>query len=280
MPNSLTRKLRKIAIASLLLLVAVQFAYIFYFEPPFGRRKKSVITQVADSSITVPVISRYTDSAGVEHAVIDAHVNAEISRQSAEFARKVEPILDSVARLANVKPSQVEGYASISFGATRDSVRFLTHTVDSLRRVTRSYRDKYLTLLVRDPVPEDTADKGNFDFAYNADLRTVDYSRKRKFLGLRIGKREYFTDISSSDPRLKIKGTERFTIQRRVPALGFRLQALTSYNLETRGQTLGLGVRFDVGDRFNTGVNYTYSFLLHDWLPTLYAKYDLLQFGR
>ena len=235
---------------------------------------------VATSAIAVPIIDTYVDAAGVQHAVVDASTTAQIRRETERVAAPIAAKIDSISKAVGIKPSQLDGYTAAQFAVVRDSIAFLSRTLDAERRQTRTYKDKYLSLLVRDPVAGDTTDAGNFDFAYNADLKVVDYSTRRTFLGIPIGRRKYFTDISSSDPRLKIRGVDKLTVARNTPALGFRLQALGTYNVETRSYSAGLGVRFDIGDRFNTGVNYTYSFLRNLWVPAVYAKYDLLQFGR
>lgn len=230
------------------------------------------------------VLHQYIDSAGSQHVVINADVNeiqrSELNRAAAPIAQLIKAKMDSVAAAMDVKLKNLNGYTAVVFSASADSVRILRRTVDSLKRQTFYYRDKYLALTFRAGSLSDSLTASNFDFSYNVDLRTVDYDRRDKLLGLRVGRRRYFTDISSSDPRVRIKGVEKFTIARRAPAFGLRVQALASYNFTTRNYAAGAGVRLDVGDRFNAGLNYTYNFGLGSWTPIIYTKYDILQFGR
>lgn len=142
-----------------------------------------------------------------------------------------------------------------------------------------AFDDSYVRLRVQVPALEDTTSNGTFDLNYNADLQAVEYSTVRRVLGIPVSTRRYFTDISGSDPRMTIRGAEKFTIARRVPPLGFRVQALTTYNPE-RGIGYGVGTRFDAGERFNMGANWIYSPQRTGGDFSVYAKYDLLQWGR
>lgn len=239
-----------------------------------------VASYSSGSAAAVPIIDSFVDATGRQHTVIGTP--EAIGRRKAEAIvnSTFKPIIDSLTRALAIRPKDIEGFTAVQMSTVRDSVKFLSRTLDSQRRQTRRYQDQYLSLLVRDPLPEDTADKGSFDFAYNADLKTVDYSRKKRILGLRIGRRQYFTDISSSDPRMTIRGVDKFTMQRRVPPLGLRIQALAGYNITNNNFSAGLGLRLDVGDRLNGGYNYTFNIDQQRWVQSVYVKYDLLQFGR
>ncbi len=241
------------------------------------------VSAVLTSPVAVPIIDTYTDAAGKQHAVIVDAQTRDISRQKAlDITSPFLRIIDSQAKALQVKPQQIESYLAVQLKVARDSVRFLTKAVEAGVQ-TRTFKDQFLSLVVREALPADSADTTDnttFDFAYDADLKFVEYSKQKKFLGIPISARKYYTDISSSDPRLRIKGVEKFTIQRRVPALGFRVQALTTYNFDTHQPAAGVGTRFDIGERFNLGVNYLYNFSRETWVPAGYAKYDILQFGR
>lgn len=237
-----------------------------------------------NSPISAPILKQYKDKAGVNHVVIDPKANeimrSEAQRVASPIADKIRRERDSLAAALALKPKQIEGYTAVIMAASQDSVRFMKRTIDSLRRLTYYYKDKYLSLVVRTSSQSDTTLVGNsFDFAYDADLRTVDYWKRRKVLGLPIGLKEYYTDISSSDPRMLIRGVEKFTVQRKMPAFGLRVQAMGAYNFLTEAYSAGLGLRLDIGD-FNTSINYLYNIQQQRFVPTLLTRYDLLQFGR
>ena len=264
-------------IIAVLGLIAAVFIVLYFHE------RNHECPQVANGTLpTLPPAApllNYKDSAGRSHVVLDRDAGEQIDREATTVANKVIGLVaDSIG--AGIKEKNIEGAMIVKLGASRDSIRFLRRTIDSLQHQVFTYQDEYLRLTMRAPAPGDTANNGDFDFAYNADLRFVDYWKRDKVLGLNVGKKRYFTDISSSDPRMTIKGVDKFTIQRTVPQFGFRIQALAAYNFETQGYSAGAGVRFDAGDRFNAGLNYTYSFTLNKWIPITYVKYDLLQFGR
>ncbi len=245
--------------------------YLLYWDAFLGSKSENCC---AIAYVPTPHVDTFIDALGRSHST---HQPAEaIARRTAEEVvnNSLRPILDSVSESFSNKHigqgTEIQG--------VRDSVRHLVRTLDSQRRITRIYKDQYLTLLVRDPAPDDTTDKGKFDFTYYAELNFLNYSRRKDYFGMPIGRREFFTEITSADPRMKISGQDKLTIQRHMPALGFRIQSMSTY--DDRGLGLGLGGRMDIGDRFNAGINYLYSFKFQDWRPALYAKYDLLQLGR
>ena len=233
------------------------------------------------SAASVPIVDTYTDEAGVNHAVVETTLTQLWRNKAVDMVNSsLRPIVDSLTASLGIKSKQLEGYTAIIATAKSDSVRILRRTVDSLKRQTFEYKDRYLKLVFRAGSTTDSLTASNFDFQYDVDLQTVDYMKRKRLFGLAIGRKQYFTDISSSDPRVRIRGVEKFSIPRRMPAFGLRVQALASYNVYTQNYAAGLGLRLDAGDRFNAGVNMTYNFGIGSVTPIIYTKYDLVQFGR
>ena len=236
----------------------------------------------AAAPASVPIVDTYTDAAGNQHAVIaDEQTQHLIRSEALQITAPFRRVIDSLSQALAIKPRDVEGYTAVQLKMARDSVRFLTRTIAANGVISRTFQDKYLKLTVRDLSDSTGNDSlGDFDLQYDADLKFVEYSKQKRFLGIPISRKRYYTDISSNDPRVKIKGVDKFTIQRSEPAFGLRIQALTTYNFETQSWGAGVGSRLDVGERFNLGVNYLYNFTRKDWVPAAYVKYDILQIGR
>jgi hypothetical protein len=236
----------------------------------------------AASPAVVPIVDTYTDAAGNQHAVIaDEQTQHLIRSEALQITAPFRRVIDSLSQALAVKPKDIEGYTAVQLKMARDTIRFLSRTVSASGITSRTFQDPYLTLTVREPADKTNADSlGDFDLQYNADLKFVEYSKQKRFLGIPVSRKKYYTDISSNDPRVKIKGVDKFTIQRSEPVLGVRVQAISTYNFETESWGAGVGTRFDVGESFNLGVNYIYNFNLQRWVPAAYAKYDILQIGR
>lgn len=256
----------------------------FYYRGKFkaAMSVNPVMPNIAqNSAAAVPIVDTYVDASGAHHTVVETTLQQLARNRAVDMVNSsLRPIVDSLTAALGIKTKQLEGYAAVSVTARQDNTQLKDRIIDSLKRQTFYYKDRYLSLVFRAGSPSDSLTASSFDFAYDVDLRTVDYMKRRKFLGLAIGRKQYFTDISSSDPRVRVRGVEKFTIPRRVPAFGLRVQALASYNFFTQNYAAGVGLRLDAGDRFNAGINYSYNFGLNTFTPIIYTKYDLVQFGR
>lgn len=243
--------------------------------------KPALPNSSSGSAAAVPIVDTYTDASGAHHAVVETTLQQLGRNRAVDMVNSsLRPIVDSLKMAIGIKEKQLEGYTAITAMARQDNVQVKDRIIDSLKRQTFYYKDRYLSLVFRAGSPTDSLTASSFDFAYDVDLRTVDYMKRKKILGLAVGRKQYFTDISSSDPRVRVKGAEKFTIPRRMPPFGLRVQALASYNFFTQNYAAGLGLRLDAGDRFNAGANMTYNFGLNIWTPIIYTKYDIVQFGR
>lgn len=258
------------------------FMYLYFSKDCKEKEKPSFVIEKKEFSDKQIPYKKWIDINGVEHLTIDKEKTEEKINQGAlQVASEIVGIIvDSMQIYYAVKAKNVEGIETFKFTASRDSVKYLTRIVDSLNNQVFHYKNRYFSLTSRIPSPTDLTEKGEFDYRYNAELVKLDYVKRDKIIGLRIGKRRFYTDISSTDSNMTIGGYKNYTIERKVPQFGFRLQALNAYNATTKDFSLGLGVRLDIGDKFNAGVNYNYNLGIDKWTPIIYAKYDLMQFGR
>lgn len=252
----------------------IYFAFKYY---DLKAKTPSVITRVVnlDSSFNAPIVSEYKDSDKLKHVVVNTKINSIIEKEATKKASELQPIINSIAKSIDVKPNQIEGGITVSTQLLQDSIEFLKKQVDNANKTTYYYKDKYLSLAVRTN-NSDTLDKGSFDFAYNADLNIVQYWKRNKILGIPLGAKNSFTDISSNDPRVSILGVKKYTVVQKEPEFGLRLQALGAYNFNNKIFSTGPSLRFDFLKSSLRG-SYLYNFQTKQWSPTISLEKDLLR---
>lgn len=221
--------------------------------------------------LNLPPAKTYTDTAGRNHAVYSAEKNKIIEGEADRIVQQqLKPTVDSIAKSNGIKPKQVEGYMVISTTSQGLELKAMAKEMDSLRRLTIYYKDKYLELAYRPADPKDTTDLGSFDYKYNADLAIDQYWKRSFFLG--AGKS--YLDIYSNDKRTTINGVKRLSIIQPPSTLGARLEALTSYNFHTRDLLPGAGVRFDIGKFTARGAMF-YNTTEKLFIPTIEGAYTI-----
>jgi hypothetical protein len=263
------------------ILLLLSFIALLYVAFESGRHieadKKSTHTSLPKqmpSESSAIAVEQYTDSQGHKHNVF---MNQESQRVIKKRTVSLLPYIDSVALALNIKSKQLEAESTVSTVTHEDSVKFLRIQVDSLKRLVYYYDDKYLKLIVRMGAKDSTLDTANFDFSYNDSLRIDQYWKRKKLLGLNIGSKQHFTDISSSDPRTTIAGLKTLTVKQNLPTVGFKLQAVLNYSLLNTSLSPGLGFRFDA-NRVSLNGTYYYNTDLNQWRPVLALRYDIIQF--
>ncbi len=277
--------------ASLLVIAAlsVWLAIVYGSKPvPKPRRQAIAMTSPDTSPFSAPVADTYTDDAGADHTVFDATMTAEVDRRTRVAAGVTAAKIEQAAEAVGAKPKEIDGVWEARAHAAEERVRFQEHTIDSMGRATRSYKGPYISITARDGAPGDSTDYGTFDYKYNLRLTTVPYSRRDRFMGLRIGARRNYIDVSSPDTNVTIDGLDYLTLEQRQPAFGLRLQVLATYGVNPADSGLwqsgrlgfGAGFRFDFGDRFNIGMNYTFSPEERSGRAAASARYDIFRFSR
>lgn len=205
------------------------------------------------------------------------HYEYKPEQPSKEVVQKLVPFVDSVAKALDIKAKQVEDIVTISTETKDSQVAFLQKRIDSLKRVSYYYKDKYLQLMIKAGNPTDTLDKGSFDFKYDADLSINQYWKRKKFLGLPLGAKETYIDVSSNDPRTTVMGMKKYTVKQKQPEWGLRIQAIQNYSFISNSANTGIRATFDLRHMSFTG-GYYYNWNLNQWRPSVSVGYDLIRF--
>lgn len=119
--------------------------------------------------------------------------------------------VDSIAKVLKIKPKTITRYIKTNLGidtvlvGTVDTVYqkdTITKKVDTLYEL--DYRDSnFISVHARVPTKPQYIKIG-----VNADLAITDFYKRRKILGLRIGKKDGYTDIGTNNPYIKISNAE------------------------------------------------------------------------
>jgi hypothetical protein len=262
-------------------LVLAVTAAVYYAFKYYNCKAKipAITTKVVDldTSFKAPIISEYRDSNNAQHVVVASKINSIIEKGAVQKASELKPIVDNIAKSLDIKSDQLESGMQINTRILQDSIKFLRKQLDNANQTTYYYKDKYLSLAVRtNNNPTDTLDKGNFDFAYDASLNITQYWKRNKFLGIPLGAKNSFTDISSNDPRVTISGVKKYTISQKEPEFGLRLQAVGAYNINTKGFSVGPSLRFDFLKSSLRGTYY-YNFQTNQWTPSITLEKDIFR---
>lgn len=241
--NTFTDKLKNVLLIVLLAGLAA-FAIAYFIER--GKRTPEGVNNFNAGKIDLHVEPEkiYTDTEGRQHTVIDADKNTFIQSEANKIVNdQLKPVIDSIAKRVGVKGKQIESSTTISTTSQATDLKAMRSAMDSLRRLTIYYKDKYLELAYRPAIPGDTTDLGSFDYKYNADL-DIDQYWKRAFI---LGRKSSYLDIFSNDKRTTINGVKRLQIEQKDPGFGVRVQALGNYDLRSKLLQPGAGLTIDIG---------------------------------
>ena len=265
-------------IATIVLFISTGVFAFLYFKNREIKASKVSKNITLDSSFIPQHSITYRDSEGIQHVVVQDKVSNIISQEATKAATQIAEKLIPVAEELGVKPNQLISGTEISLETLRDSIKFLKRELNTANQLVYSYKDKYLSLNVK-ANPFDTADLGTFDMKYDVDLKIAQYWKRNKVLGLAIGSKQSFTDISSSDPRTTVMGVKKYTVVQPEPQYGLRIQAVGSYNNAMHSFSVGPGARFDLG--FMKGSlrgSYLYNTQTNKWGWSVSVDKDLIRF--
>ncbi|MXV16818.1 hypothetical protein [Hufsiella ginkgonis] len=257
-------------IACLLLAVGA-IIYAFHEKSLRDQQEEALLAQKKTVQAEATIIARKVDKEGLEHVTIAAAENI-ISASHASTTAVSVGILDTTAMAIGILKKQIENLTLINTTLKADNLRAKME-LDEKKRPVYSYSDKYLDLAYRPGNPTDSADRGSFDFKYNADLNITQYWKRRWFLGAK----KSFIDIYSNDPRTTVNGVKRLSVVQNEPRFGLRVQGVTGYNLTTGATSAGPGIQFDF-KRFSFQGSYQYNFQEQEWRPGLQTRVDLVRF--
>jgi len=242
----------------------------------YNRCKHYLPVQVAntnlDTSFRLPPIIRYRDSLGGNHLVVGSGkvINSIIDKEATKAAMEIQQsISEQGGHLVEV--------TTIESQTLRDSVNFLLKQVNKLNQTVYFYRDKYLSLTVRTGAPTDTLNVGSFDMTYNDSLNIVQYWKRNRVLGVGVGTKKSYTDISSTDPRTTIMGVKKYTIVQKQPEFGVRIQGTARWSPVSQTVSLGPSVTIDVL-KSSLRASYLYNFKNNTWYPSISLDKDIIRF--
>lgn len=199
-------------------------------------RRENVVEKIA---VDAKIIARKIDKDSLRHATIAADENEYTNTD----LHKTANILDTTALAIGILKKQIRELTVIATTSQAQKLKAYA-LLDSQKRVTYMYRDKFLTLAYRPaPVPADSVDFGEFDFAYNDSLTVTQYQKRNWFLG----QKKSYIDIYSNDPRTTVNGVKRLTVKQDSPAFGLRAQGMATFNLNNQNLLIGPAIRFDFG---------------------------------
>jgi len=140
---------------------------------------------------------------------------------------KMKEEVDSIAKVLEIKPKTITKYVktkaridTIVRAEVREVPKFDTvwladgsFRVDTITERSLDFVDR-----TRNPPPLEIHAKGDsIDVKVNMDLNVVDYDKRAKILGLRIGKKHHYTDISTNNPYVKFDGAQVYKKVERPP---------------------------------------------------------------
>ncbi len=257
---------------ALLLVVAVMWAI-----RERRKREENPIVLRDTIDLTVPVLKRYTDNTGSHHVVTPAGNSNLTKKQLIEYGAKSIPTVDSSARLMKIAANKIDELTQVASRLRADSLK-AQRIITAQNRTIIFYKDKYAEIAYHPPVNlSDTTDQGTFDLKYDADIKVVRYWQRNRFIGLPIGAKKSYLDISSSDPRFTIQGVKHYVAEQPEPSFGLRVQAVSNYSFSRNVLDVGPGLQFDF-KRFSLVGTYYYDFDSNNWRPNIGARYDLIRF--
>ena len=263
------------------IVIGILFISTIYFAFKCYSNKGNSIPEMSknitlDSAFGVTPLKEYRDKDSIQHVVIDERTNKMIENEAALKAKELQPAINAIAQNLGIQSKQVESSTTISTEISQDSIDALNHTIDSLtHKEVYDYRDKNLTLTFN----RDSFAKGQFGFSYDADLNINQYWQRNKVLGLRLGSKVSYTDISSNDPRVTIKGIKKFIVKQKEPSYGGRIQLRSAYNDITKTFSFGPAARVDIDPiKGSFAGSYLYNTQTKTWGLSLTFDKDLIRF--
>lgn len=261
------REIIKTGLIILLSLSTFCYAWNYYNDKPKYIQLSAIPVIDTFLSPASPVIV-YKDAMGNQHDVKDnSTIHTIIEGEKQEQAAQMQPIINKLAESLSVAKDNTPVYTS----SVSQKELILQNQVDSLKKISLFYKDRFLTLQVAPAIPPDSI--STFDFAYNADLNVQQYDKRKWFLG----EKESFIYVTSMDPRITINNKDTFIIKQNTPVFGLRVQAVGGYNFNSNTYFAGPSLAFDVKNT-TFKASYIYTPYNKKWAPSFRVEYNLIKF--
>lgn len=214
-------------------------------------------------------IARKVDSSGIETVVFDINSN-KASPAERTFSRRASGIIHTTALALDLRTKQLKQIMLLKSTLEAENIQ-LKKKLDSSNMPYYTYYGNGLRLKFIPPSSTDTA--GYADFTANVQIKATQFWRRSWLLG---PKKDYLA-ISSDNPLFKINNLDYLEIEQKHDVVRFRIQASSSYNLQSGRFTYGPSARLDLGKFSLTGI-YARGLGSSKWATEFSASYDLLNF--
>lgn len=214
-------------------------------------------------------IARKVDSSGIETVIFDINSN-KASPAELAFSRQTSGIIDTTALALDLRTKQLKQIMLLKSTLEAENLQ-LKKKLDSSNMPYYTYYDNGLRLKFTPPSTTDTA--GYADFTANVQIKATQFWRRSWFLG---PKKDYIA-ISSNSPLFKINNLDYLEVEQKHDVVQFKIQASSSYNLQSGKFTYGPSARLDLGRLSFTGYHGR-GFDSGKASTQIGASYDLLSF--
>jgi hypothetical protein len=216
-------------------------------------------------------LNTYEDNEGVQHTTFKLDESNTVTIKDLKDPNRPRIYADTVAKALNIALSRIISLERIIISYRADSLQ----GIKAANQKKVSYKDKYATISYTPA--EDTSKAGFFDFKYDSQLTLASYNKREKILGLSIGKKINYTDISSEDTRATVNGFKSLQIKKPVPFFGLRGQGIANYDIGTQAVGTGAGIIIDLGKLSLQG-SYMYYPMENEIRPNVRASWDFVRF--
>lgn len=181
----------------------------------------------------------WKDKYGNEHATL-----TQMSLDKEDLQKRV----DSIANVLKIKPKQVISYAKgkviVDTVLVPDVVEVPVHdTITNTDYIAYDLNYSDSTFIhIKGRIPSNPQ---KLEIGVTANIVMTDYWKRKKVLGLRIGKKEHYTDIGTDNPYIKLTNAESFKLKDQ-PKLRLKTGVGIGLNLDPFTRTVHPGIQVGI----------------------------------
>jgi hypothetical protein len=214
-------------------------------------------------------ISRKVDSNGMATVIFDINSNKASPNQLSQ-SEKSKKFIDSAASALDLRTKQLRQIMVLKTSLEAENL-WLKKQLDSSNLAYYTYTGNGIKLKFIPPNAVDTT--GHANLTANVQLKTTQFWRRNWVLG----PKKEFIAITSDNPMFRINNVSYLEIEQKRPAIQFRIQANSSYDLRSGIIAFGPATLVEIGRLSFKGF---YGKSLNDqrWNMQVNASFDLLSF--
>jgi hypothetical protein len=229
------------------------------------------VKQIIDNQVQKEAreIARKVNSKGIETVIYDINHNKGSSKQII-LGGNTRGIIDTTALALDLRARQLKQIMVLKTSLEAENLR-LKKQINEANILYYTYSGNGLKLKFIPPSGTDTI--GHADFSADVKISAVQFWRKNWYLG----PKRSFLAITSDNPMFKVNSVEYLEIEQKQPAIRFKIQGNSAYDLKSSRLTYGPSAQLDLG-RLSLRGFYGRSLKENGWKTHLSASYDLLIF--